>query len=165
MKQTPLETKIAEITNPVITDLGFAPFCVKVIGTDGAKTVQIMAEDPATKRLGVDDCAKISRAVSAVMDVEDPIKGAYRLEVSSPGIDRLLLTLKDYDRYKGFDVKIETDTPAENGQRKFRGKIGDVKDKIIEINTDQGLAEISFETIVKAKLVLSDDLIKATATL
>ena len=165
MKQTPLETKIAEITNPVITDLGFAPFCVKVIGTDGAKTVQIMAEDPATKRLGVDDCAKISCAVSAVMDVEDPIKGAYRLEVSSPGIDRLLLTLKDYDRYKGFDVKIETDTPAENGQRKFRGKIGDVKDKIIEINTDQGLAEISFETIVKAKLVLSDDLIKATATL
>lgn len=163
MKQTPLETKIAEITNPVIADLGFAPFCVKVIGTDGAKTVQIMAEDPATKRLGVDDCAKISRAVSAVMDVEDPIKGAYRLEVSSPGIDRLLLTLGDYERYKGFEVKVETDTPAENGQRKFRGKVLDVKDGVVEIDTDQGIADISYEIIVKAKLVMTDELIKATA--
>lgn len=165
MKQSFIENKIAEITNPVVKDLGFAPFCVKVTGEGGAKTVQIMAEDPATKRLGVDDCAKISRAVSAVMDVEDPVDGPYKLEVSSPGIDRLLLTLEDYERYTGFEAKIETDTPAENGQRKFRGRILEVKDNTVEIETDQGLAEISFETIIKAKLVLNDHLIKATANL
>ncbi len=165
MRLSPLENKIADITNPVIEDLGFSPFCVKVIGEGGSQIVQIMAEDPATKRLGVDDCAKISRAVSAVLDVEDPIKGAYRLEVSSPGIDRMLLTLQDYERYTGFDVKVETDTPAENGQRKFRGPVESVEGDIIKIKTDQGIAEISFETIVKAKLVMTDDLIKATANL
>lgn len=165
MRLSPLETKIAEITDPVIADLGYNPFCVKVVGDGSSRIVQIMAEDPETKRLGVEDCAKISRAVSAVMDVEDPISGAYRLEVSSPGIDRLLLRLEDYVRYTGLDVKVETDTPAENGQRKFRGPVKGVKENIIEIETDQGLAEIVFETITKAKLVLNDELIKATANL
>lgn len=165
MRHSPLELKIAEITNPVIADLGFAPFCVKVIGQDGGQVVQIMAEDPATKRLGIDDCTKISRAVSAVLDVEDPIKGAYKLEVSSPGIDRLLIRLEDYERYTGFDAKVETDTPAENGQRKFRGIIKGVQGQSVEIETDQGPASIEFGTILKAKLVLSDELIKATANL
>lgn len=88
MKQQPLELKISEIVAPVIEDLGFSLYCVKLTGQDGSTIVQIMAEDSATGRLGVDDCAKISRGVSAIMEVEDPIKSAYRLEVSSPGIDR-----------------------------------------------------------------------------
>ena len=120
MRLTPLEQKIADITNPVIEDLGFVPFCVKQTSDSGHQILQIMAEDPATKRLGVDDCAKISKAVSAVLDVEDPIDGKYRLEVSSPGIDRMLIRPEHYDDYIGFEAKIESDTPAENGQRKFR---------------------------------------------
>lgn len=163
MQLTPLETRIAKITNPVVEDLGFVPFCVKMTSDSGQQIVQIMAEDPATQRLGVDDCAKISRAVSAVMDVEDPISGKYRLEVSSPGIDRLLLTMEHYVRYIGFDVKVESDTPAENGQRKFRGHIKSAENEIVTLDTDQGEAEIPYPTIVKAKLVLTDELIKATA--
>ncbi|MGH1397697.1 MAG: ribosome maturation factor RimP [Alphaproteobacteria bacterium] len=163
MRRTPLEAKIEAITNPVIEDLGFAPYCVKITGDGGSQIVQIMAEDPATKRLGVDDCASISRAVAAIMDVEDPISGKYRLEVSSPGIDRFLMKIEDFTAYIGFDAKIETDIPAENGQRKFRGRIEKVEDETITLITDQGEASIKFNTIVKAKLVMSDALIKATA--
>jgi len=97
--------------------------------------------------------------------VEDPIEGKYRLEVSSPGIDRLLIRLSDYEDYKGFDAKVESDTPAENGQRKFRGRIDGTKDNVICLKMDQGDAEIPFDTIIKAKLVLTDELIKATAGL
>lgn len=165
MRLTPLETKIAEITNPVIEDLGFAPFCVKQTSDAGQQILQIMAEDPMTKRLGVDDCAKISKAVSAVLDVEDPIEGKYRLEVSSPGIDRMLICPEHYEDYIGFEAKIESDTPAENGQRKFRGRILGIKDNVVTLNTDQGEADIPFATIVKAKLVLTDELINATANL
>ncbi len=165
MRQTPIEAKISSYTDPVIRDLGFEPYCVRMTSDSGASILQIMAEDPKTKRLGVDDCAKISKAVSAVLDVEDPIDGKYRLEVSSPGIDRLLIRLEDYTRYKGFEVKLESDTPAENGQRKFRGRIEDIKDDVVVLKTDQGDAEIPYPTILKAKLVLTDELIQASANL
>lgn len=165
MKQQPLELKISDIVAPVITDLGFSLYCVKLTGQDGSTIVQIMAEDPATGRLGVDDCAKISRAVSAIMEVEDPIKSAYRLEVSSPGIDRFLIQPEHFEKYKGFEAKLETDTPAENGQRKFRGTIKALEDNKVLIVTDEGEVEIPFGTLTKAKLVMTDELIKATANL
>ncbi|MEM7650957.1 MAG: ribosome maturation factor RimP [Pseudomonadota bacterium] len=165
MKLTPLERTLHEFIEPVVADLGFALVCVKVIGTDGSQTVQVMAEDAATKRLGVDDAAKISRAVSATMDVEDPIKGAYRLEVSSPGIDRPLVRLQDFTDYEGFEAKIESDTPAENGQRKFRGRLQGLNGENILIQTDQGDAEVPFSSLVKAKLVMNDELIQKTANL
>jgi len=163
MQLTPLETRIANMTNPVIEDLGFAPFAVRMTSDAGQQIVQIMAEDPKTRKLGVDDCAKISRAVSAVMDVEDPINGNYRLEVSSPGIDRLLVRIEDYEFYKGLEAKVESDTPAENGQRKFRGRILGAENNNVKLDTDQGEAEIPYSTIIKAKLVLTDELIKLTA--
>jgi ribosome maturation factor RimP len=165
MKQTPLEQRLSSFAAPVIEDLGFALVCVKVTGADGANTVQVMAEDPATRRLGVDDAAKISKALSAVFDVEDPIKGAYRLEVSSPGIDRPLTRIEDFKTYEGFEAKIESDTPAENGQRKFRGILKGLNGENILIDTDQGAAEIPFVNLTKAKLVMSDELIKRTASL
>ena len=165
MKQQPLERKISDIVAPVIEDLGFSLYCVKLTGQDGATIVQIMAEDPATGRLGVDDCAKISRAVSAIMEVEDPIKSAYRLEVSSPGIDRFLIQPEHFEKYKGFEAKLETDTPAENGQRKFRGVIKEMENNTVLIITDEGEVEIPLNTLAKAKLVMTDDLIKATANL
>ena len=83
---------------------------------------------PKTKRLGVDDCAKLSRAIAATLDVEDPISGKYNLEVSSPGIDRPLINEQDFMNYSGFEAKIETDTPAENGQRRFRGVLQGMND-------------------------------------
>ncbi len=136
---------------------------LKITGETGASVVQIMAEDIATKNLGVDDAAKISRALSAVMDVEDPINGAYRLEVSSPGIDRMLISLEDFDHYKGFEAKIEALTPNADGQKKFRGVLNGIKDNQILVTTDRGDVEIPHDVLAKAKLVLTDELIKATA--
>ncbi|MGH1376626.1 MAG: ribosome maturation factor RimP [Alphaproteobacteria bacterium] len=164
MQYSPLEEKIIQLAQPVIEDLGFALHCIKITGESGASKVLLMAEDPATRNLLVDDAAKISRAISAVMDVEDPINGAYRLEVSSPGIDRLLISEKDFENFKGFEAKIETLVPNDNGQKKFRGVIQGIKDhKILVTTEDQGDVEISHISLAKAKLVLTDELIKATA--
>ncbi|MFP4312766.1 MAG: ribosome maturation factor RimP [Alphaproteobacteria bacterium] len=165
MKIQPLEQKIADIVHPALEELGFELYCVKITGEDGSTIVQIMAQDPATGKLGVDDCAKISREVSTLMEVEDPISGKYRLEVSSPGIDRFLFKLEHFENYKGFEVKVESDTPAENGQRKFRGRIEGINDNNVLLKTDQGDVEIPFGSMVKAKLVMTDELIKATANL
>lgn len=164
MRYTPLEQRIATLAQPVIEDLGFALHRIKITGDSGAQAVQVMAEDKTTKNLGVDDAAKISRALSAVFDVEDPINGAYRLEVSSPGIDRMLIEPEDFQSYKNFEVKIETLTPSENGQKRFRGTLKGIKDNKILVTTDTGEVEIPHGTIAKAKLVLTEDLIKATAT-
>lgn len=165
MRRTPLEDKIFNLAEPVVTDLGFALVWVKITGENAAAAVQITAEDPATRRLGIDDCAKISRALSAVFDVEDPIKGAYRLEISSPGIDRVLTRKQDFENYKGFEVKLETYAPADNGQKRFRGFITSFEADNVHLKTETGDVIIPFAELSKAKLVLSDELIKATANL
>jgi ribosome maturation factor RimP len=166
MKQTPLEQKVATIVSPAIEELGFSLFAIKMIGEGGSKTLQIMAEDPATRRLGIDDCTKITKAVSALLDVEDPIQGAYRLEVSSPGIDRLLIRPDDFTAYTGFDAKLETETPNAEGQKRFRGVIKGLKEnETILLLTDTGEIEIPFSSLSKAKLVMTDELIKASAKL
>jgi ribosome maturation factor RimP len=158
-----LENRIATIASPVIQDLGFALVCVSIIGEMGSKNVRIMAEDPKTRNLGVDDAAKISRAVAAALDVEDPIDGRYRLEVSSPGIDRPLLKEQDFQDFSGHEAKIEIDMPLENGQRRFKGKIMGLKDGNILLATETGEVEIPFAATTKAKLVLTDELIKSKA--
>jgi ribosome maturation factor RimP len=169
MRQTPIEHRISDMIDPVITDTGFTLVSVKVQNDNGEQTLQVMAENPATKRLGVDDCAKISRAISATLDVEDPISSAYRLEVSSPGIDRNLFREEDFETYKGFDAKIELHTPNENGQKRFRGTINgllkdDATGTMVQIVTqDQGEVYLPFDELAKAKLVLTDELIKASA--
>ncbi len=165
MKATPLENKIAEIITPVIQSAGLELVAVKITGEGGTRTVQVMAEDPATKRLDVDKCAELSRSVSAILDVEDPIEGTYRLEVSSPGIDRLLLKPEDFKTYIGYEARLETETPLATGQRRFKGVLQGIQDDIVRINTEQGEAEIPYSAIAKAKLVLTDKLIKATANI
>ncbi|MCB1650973.1 MAG: ribosome maturation factor RimP [Alphaproteobacteria bacterium] len=165
MKQTPLEQKLSTIARPVIEDCGFTLVCVQLTSESGSQLVRIMAEDPATRNLGVDDAAKISRALSAVFDVEDPINGAYRLEISSPGIDRPLVKLQDFETYKDFEAKLETDTPAENGQKRYRGVISGLDGENIKLATDQGEVSLPFAALIKAKLVLTDELIKKTANL
>ncbi len=162
MRASPLESKIFEIVQPVVSDMGLDLVMVKIVGEGGSKNVQIMAEDPATRRLDIDSCAKLSRAISAVMDVEDPVSGAYRLEVSSPGIDRPLTKLEDFETYKDYEAKLETAQPIESGQKRFRGKLNGIEGDIVIITTDQGVARLRYEDISRAKLVLTDELIKST---
>ncbi len=163
MHLSPLEEKVASLVIPVVEDLGFSFHSIKITGSSGTADVQIMAEDPKTRNLKVDDAAKISRAVSTVLDVEDPIKDAYKLEISSPGIDRRLIKEQDFNDYKNFEIKIETNMPAENGQKRFRGILNGIKDKKILVTTDQGDVEIPYSSLSQAKLVLTDELIKATS--
>jgi ribosome maturation factor RimP len=152
-----LEQKVRTIIEPVIKDLGFELLTIEV--KDGS--VQVMAENPETNNLGVDDCATISRAISASLDVEDPIKGAYRLEVSSPGIDRPLISEKDFEKFKDNEVKVELKTPNKNGQKRFRGMLNGCVDGEINLSTqDQGEVLLPYSSIKKAKLILTDELIK-----
>lgn len=165
MKKTPLEQSIIDLANPIAEDMGLAIVAVKVTGANGGQNVQVMAEEPETGRLNIDKCAELSRALSAVMDVEDPINGAYKLEVSSPGIDRPLTRLQDFENYEGFEAKLETAMPTESGQKRFRGTLKGLNEDTILIDTDQGEAEIPFSALEKAKLVLTDELIKRTANI
>lgn len=156
MKQTPLEDKIVALIAPVLAGMGYALVQARVTSDDG-QTVRILAED-SSGNLGVADCAKISRALSALFDVEDPIPGAYRLEVSSPGIDRPLVRAEDFTKYTGRDVKIELDIPL-NGQKKFRGILRGESGGMVALDTDNGPASLPLGDIVKAKLVMSEALL------
>lgn len=156
MKRSPLEDKITDLAHPVLTGMGYALVQARVTSDDG-QTVRILAED-STGNLGVTDCAKISRALSALFDVEDPVPGAYRLEVSSPGIDRPLVRAEDFTKYSGKDVKIELDIPL-NGQKKFRGILRGESGGMVTLDTDTGAVALPLGDIAKAKLVMSEALL------
>ena len=119
--------------------------------------LQIMAERPEGG-IEVDDCARISRSVSAVLDVEDPVSGEYVLEVSSPGIDRPLTRLKDFERYDGYEVKLET-SELIDGRRSFKGALRGVEGREVLIEIAEGTIGLDFEWLTDAKLVLTDALI------
>lgn len=157
MKLNSLEQKIDDIIRPVIEDLGFELNWIEY----KSGTLQIFAENPKNGNLNLEECTTISREISPILEVEDPIENSYRLEVSSPGIDRLLIRDKDYDTYNGFEVKIELQMPLE-GQKRFRGSIEGRKDKEITLKTDTGLVNLPLSDISKAKLVMTDDLIKTS---
>lgn len=160
MRLNPLEEKIAKLVQPVVESMGLELFTVQQSGEGGGLIIQVMVENKKTGRLGMDDCSRLSRAIGAVLDVEDPITSSYRLEVSSPGVDRLLLKREDYAEYLGMDVKIEIDPPIE-GQKRFRGRIEGMEGDEVLLKTDNGPARLPFPDIQKAKLVMSDELIKA----
>lgn len=157
VKQTPLERKIADIAGPCLEGLGFRLVLAQLGDSGGAHTLRILAEN-AQGNLSLEDCTAISRTLSALLDVEDPIAGAYRLEVSSPGLDRPLVTPADYARFAGREAKIELDVPAADGQKRFRGIVRGEKDGDIILETEIGERALPFARIEKAKLVLSDDL-------
>ena len=162
MPQAGLEKQLEDLAAPVVADLGYALVQVKVTGVGRATNVQVMAEDPATGRLPIDACALISRMLSPVLDVADVISSQYRLEVSSPGIDRPLVTRDDFVRFAGLDAKIEAHEPLASGQKRFSGKLGGMNGDNVNIATEQGDVAIAYENIHKAKLVLTDALIAAT---
>ena len=161
IKETGLEARIANIVEPVANDLGFALVRVKVTPENGC-TLQIMAEDE-NGRFNINDCEALSKDLSPVLDVEDPIEREYHLEVSSPGIDRPLVRKRDFERFAGHEAKVELSDMI-NGRKRFRGEIGPVDDDGVTIilpdapgGTDPN-HKLSFANIAEAKLVMTDKL-------
>ncbi|MEM7470688.1 MAG: ribosome maturation factor RimP [Pseudomonadota bacterium] len=152
-----IDRRLAEIAKPVIEGMGFELVRLRLMG---GKTdiLQVMAEKPEGG-IEVEDLASISTALSAVMDVEDPISGEYNLEVSSPGIDRPLTRLKDFEMWQGYEAKIETEELID-GRRRFKGEIAGTEGDEVLINIEEGTVGLKFEWLTDAKLVLTDELIR-----
>ncbi len=157
-----LPARVAVIAEPVIEQLGYRLVRVRVSSAEGC-TVQIMAERPDGS-MTVEDCESVSRALSPVLDVADPIDRAYRLEISSPGIDRPLVRKSDFDRYSSHLVKIEMEIPL-NGRKRFRGMLVGTEGETARIRRDDAAegeeAEVllPIEEMSEAKLVLTDELV------
>ncbi|MBW7945825.1 MAG: ribosome maturation protein RimP [Sphingomonadaceae bacterium] len=160
------DTKALEaLVEPIATAMGFDLVRVALMNGPGGLTLQVMAEDPATRQLTIDQCAALSRRVSDVLDEADPIPDEYNLEVSSPGIDRPLTRLQDFADWAGYVAKIQLAEPVE-GRKRFQGHILGLDDAMVRIAVE-GLGEtaLPFAGIASAKLVLTDELIKATKPL
>lgn len=153
--------RIGAIIEATLIDMGYELVRVQLTGTQ-RQTLQIMAERTDEQNMTVEDCADISRAVSALLDIEDPIRGSYSLEVSSPGIDRPLTRAKDYVRYAGFEAKVEMSQLAD-GRKRFRGRLLGLGDDTVKLKMETGdEVEIPLRDIARAKLVLTDELIAAS---
>jgi ribosome maturation factor RimP len=158
--KTAMDRRLADILQPVIEGLGFELVRIRLMGGT-TRVLQIMADKPEGG-IEVDDCGDISTAVSAVMDVEDPIEENYVLEVSSPGIDRPLTRLKDFEMWKGWEARVET-TELIDGRRRFKGMLAGVEGDEVLIELDEGKETVTiglqFDWLSDAKLILSDELI------
>ncbi len=151
--------KIEAIIAPSLEAMGYR--IVRVAMTGGARpTLQIMAERLDEAAMTVDDCADISRTVSALLDVADPIDTAYHLEVSSPGIDRPLVRREDFTRFAGFEAKIELSAPLD-GRKRFRGRLLGVEGEAVRLLVDGAPTALPLAAVARAKLVLTDDLLAA----
>lgn len=156
-----LMQRIEEIIAPTLEDMGYSVVRVQMQG-DRHPTLQIMAERLDRAMMDVEDCAQISRAVSPLLDVDDPIEEAYSLEVSSPGVDRPLVRRDDYDRFAGFEAKIEM-AYLIDGRKRFTGRLVGLVDDTVQVLVEGETQDLPFEDIVKAKLVLTDDLLAAAS--
>ena len=158
--KTAMDRRLADILIPVIEGLGFELVRIRLMGGQ-TRTLQIMADRP-DGGIEVDECGAISTAVSAVMDVEDPIEESYILEVSSPGIDRPLTRLKDFEAWKGWEARLET-TELIDGRRRFKGMLAGVEGDEVLIEIEEGKETLTiglqFDWLSDAKLILTDDLI------
>ncbi|GAA6180776.1 MULTISPECIES: ribosome maturation factor RimP [unclassified Shimia] len=156
-----IDRKLADIITPVIEDMGFELVRLRLMGGK-SHTLQVMAERPGGG-IEVDECAQISNAISAVLDVEDPLADSYTLEVGSPGVDRPLTRMKDFDAFEGYEAKIET-SELIDGRKRFRGILAGIEGEDVLINIeDKGetvTVGLNFDWLADAKLMLTDDLIK-----
>jgi ribosome maturation factor RimP len=150
-------SEVARLIAPSLEAMGYALVRVRLSG-GGRPTLQIMAERIDGREMTVDDCADISRAVSALLDVEDPIAGAYVLEVSSPGLDRPLTRPEDFSRFAGHEAKLEL-ADAVDGRKRFRGRLLGLEGDKVRIAAEEGESVLPVATIRSAKLVLTDALI------
>ena len=165
--KTTEDRKLLEIFDPIAEELGLDIVRVRLMGSNrpgGARRLQIMAERKTDGEINVNQCARLSRALSVYLDETDPIAGDYTLEVSSPGIDRPLTRLKDFETYEGLEARIELDRLAE-GRKRFRGKLAGIEDDhvAIDLEGEEETALMPFAWIIDAKLVLSDELLKKGA--
>ncbi len=166
-------TDIAQVTRliePEVEALGYGLVRVAMIGGGSDPTLQVMAERPDTRQLDLSDCEQISRRLSQILDAleaegRDPIPGGYRLEVSSPGIDRPLTRLKDFDDWSGHEARISLAEP-QDGRKQYSGTLQGTQGEVVQIMVKDGHTHsIPFSSIASAKLLLTDALIKATAPL
>jgi len=159
--KTALDKRLADIVTPVIEDMGFELVRLRLMSGKVA-TLQIMADKPEGG-IEVDDCARISTELSAVLDVEDPIVDEYTLEVSSPGIDRPLTRLKDFDAWADYEARLETEELID-GQRRFKGFVRGTEGDEVLVEIEQGGEDVTiglkFEWLSDAKLILTDELIR-----
>lgn len=158
--KTAIDRRLAEIIQPVIEGMGYELVRLRLQGGKTA-TLQIMADRPEGG-INVDDCAEISTAVSATLDVEDPLEDAYHLEVSSPGIDRPLTRLKDFATFEGYDARLETNQPID-GRKRFKGVLAGVDGDEVLLNIEERgetvTVGLNFDLLSDAKLLLTDELI------
>jgi len=155
---------VAKRIEPEVASLGYELVRVAMIGGSSDPTLQVMAERPDTRQLDLSDCEAISRRLSEWLDANDPIEGSYRLEVSSPGIDRPLTRTKDYADWAGHEARIKFEQPID-GAKQVSGVIEGIDGNVVRIATTKGVREVPMESIASAKLLLTDKLIKATAPL
>ncbi|MBN8551554.1 MAG: ribosome maturation factor RimP [Caulobacterales bacterium] len=158
------DRKLLELIEPVAEGLGLAVVRLRLMGGTQRRRLQIMAERPSDHEIDVEQCAALSRAVSEVLDADDPIAGEYMLEVSSPGIDRPLTRLEDFSTFAGLEARIETDRLVE-GRKRFKGRLAGIDDQdiLIDLDGEDDTALIPFAWLAEAKLVLNDELMKRGA--
>ena len=162
--KTAEDLNLLELLDPVAEAAGYEIVRLRLMGGEHARRLQIMAERPVDGDMNVEDCARLSRAISEIMDAADPIAGEYTLEVSSPGVDRPLTRLADFKTYEGYEARIELDRLAE-GRKRFKGVLAGVEDGqvAVDLEGEEETALIPFAWIVEAKLVLTDQLMKRGA--
>jgi ribosome maturation factor RimP len=156
---------LARLIEPEAKAEGFDLVRVRILGGASDPTLQVMAERPDTRQLSLDDCTRLSRRLSDLLDREDPIEGSYRLEVSSPGIDRPLTRRKDFEDWKGHQARISLSEPRD-GRKQFTGELkgNEGADILLDVPAT-GTVRIPFEAVHNAKLLMTDKLIRATAPL
>ena len=162
---------ILELVDPVAESIGLSIVRVRLMGGTLRRRLQVMAERPADNDIAVEECARLSRAMSEVLDAADPIAGEYLLEVSSPGIDRPLTRLKDFDLFEGLEARLETDRMIE-GRKRFKGMLAGTEVGpdgqacvAIDLDGEEETALIPFDWLVDAKLVMNDALLKRGAAI
>ena len=162
--KTAEDRALLEMIDPVAESLGLDVVRIRLMGGTQRRRLQIMAERPADHDITVEECARLSRAVSEVLDAADPIAGEYLLEVSSPGIDRPLTRLADFETFEGLEARLETDRMIE-GRKRFKGTVAGTEGEniAIDLEGEEDTALIPFDWLVDAKLVLTDELMKAGA--
>ena len=162
-----MEADLAAVTKliePEVKALGFDLVRVAMTGGRSDPTLQIMAERPDTRQLTIDDCSDISRRLSDLLDEQDPIEGSYRLEVSSPGIDRPLTRKGDYADWAGHEARLKL-ADTLDGAKQVSGTLRGIEGNVVTVATPKGIREVPYESIASAKLLLTDKLINATAPL
>lgn len=162
--KTAEDARLLELLDPVAEAAGYAIVRLRLMGGEHQRRLQVMAERPSDGEMNVEDCARLSRALSEVLDAADPISGEYTLEVSSPGVDRPLTRLADFTTYEGYEARLELDRLAE-GRKRFKGLLAGVDgDSVaIDLEGEDETALVPFAWITEAKLVLTDQLMKRGA--